>query len=44
MNAPNSSLAAKIDATRVVLRPSETLPRPIRSPPQHQLGPIGGPR
>jgi hypothetical protein len=44
MNTPNSTPAAKIEATRGVLRPSETLPRPIPYPPQHQIGPIGGPR
>jgi hypothetical protein len=44
MNTPNPTLAAKIGATRGVLRPSETVPRPILFPPENQIGPIGGPR
>ena len=44
MNLPNLTLATKIEATRGVLRPSETLPRPIPCPPENQIGPIGGAR
>jgi hypothetical protein len=44
MNTPNPALAAKIEAPRGVLRPSETLPRPI---PLSETSPrtiIGGER
>jgi len=44
MNPPNLTLAAKIEVTRGILRPSNTLPRPIPSPPEHQSAPIGGQR
>ena len=42
MNTPNPTLATKTEATRGVLRPSETSPRPIPSPPESQIGAIGG--
>ena len=44
MNTPNRALAAKIEATRDVLRPSETLPRPVAHPPKHQIRQITGKR
>jgi hypothetical protein len=42
MNTPNPTLAAQIEATRGVLRPSETLPRPILFPPENQIASIRG--
>jgi len=44
MNTPNLILAAKMEATRGVLRPCARLPRPIHCPPENQFGSIGGPR
>ena len=44
MTAPISPLARVIDARRAVLRPCAILPRPIPSPPQHQIQPSGGER
>jgi hypothetical protein len=44
MNTPHPALAAKIEATTGVLRPSETVPRPIRFPPEHHIGSTGGER
>ena len=42
MNTPNRTLPAKTEATRSVLRPSETLARPIPYSPETQIGAIGG--
>jgi len=44
MNTPTLTLAAKMEATRGVLRPWARLPRPVPRPTENQFGSIGGPR
>ena len=44
MNAPILASQLETDAIRAVLRPCAILPRPIPSPPQHQIQPSGGER
>ena len=44
MNAPHPTLELQTGALRGDLRPCETSPRPIPSPPEPQLAPIGEPR